>query len=317
VAARPRSLHCSMQPSMNEHAQLVLWILHPVLQSAVAGAMVRRNLQRVFRIFFAYLTFQIATFFILFPIFKWGGYLVYFYAFWIYSAITLVLGFMVIHEIFLDVFRPYHTLKDLGSVLFRWAALVMLLVAGVVAASSPASEQGPLVQAIVTVQRCVRVVQCGLILFLLVFSKYLGVSWRQHSFGISLGFGSFAGAELAMLALNTSGHASQVTVNFVDLLSYNLAIATWFVYALMKSPARENSATLLMSQRWEQSLTDLQHPAPADSLIPMFEGMVDRAFSRHASYREPQEVPSRPLGAHRVTAVRRMAALPSRLSSKV
>jgi hypothetical protein len=302
---------------MNEHVQLVLWILHPVLQSAVAAIMVRRKLHRVFRIFFAYLIFQIATFFVLFPIFKWGGYLAYFYTFWTYSAITLVLGFMVIHEIFLDVFRPYHTLKDLGSVLFRWAALVMLLVACVVAASSPASEQGPLVQAIVTVQRCVRVVQCGLILFLLVFSKYLGVSWRQHSFGISLGFGAFAGAELAMLALNTSGHASQVTVNFVDLLSYNLAITTWSIYAFLKSPARENTATLLMSQRWEQSLTDLQHPAPADSLIPMFEGMVDRAFSRSGRYSEPEEVTSEPIGPRRVPAVRRMHALPPRLTSKV
>jgi hypothetical protein len=302
---------------MNEHVQLVLWILHPVLQSVVAGIMLRRRLHRVFRIFFAYLIFQIASFFVLFPIFKWGGYIAYFYTFWTYSALTLVLGFMVIHEIFLDVFRPYHTLKDLGSVLFRWAALVMLLVACVVAASSPAGEQGPLVQAIVTVQRCVRVVQCGLILFLLVFSKYLGVSWRQHSFGISLGFGGFAGAELAMLALNTSGHASQITVNFVDLLSYNLAIATWAVYAFLKSPARENTSTLLMSQRWEQSLTDLQHPAPADSLIPMFEGMVDRAFSRNGRYAEFEEIKAEPISARSVPAGPRMRVLPSRVTSKV
>jgi hypothetical protein len=302
---------------MNEHVQLVLWILHPVLQSIVAGIMLRRRLHRVFRIFFAYLIFQIASFFVLFPIFKWGGYIAYFYTFWTYSALTLVLGFMVIHEIFLDVFRPYHTLKDLGSVLFRWAALVMLLVACVVAASSPASEQGPLVQAIVTVQRCVRVVQCGLILFLLVFSKYLGVSWRHHSFGISLGFGGFAGAELAMLALNTSGHASQITVNFVDLLSYNLAIATWAVYAFLKSPARENTSTLLMSQRWEQSLTDLQHPAPADSLIPMFEGMVDRAFSRNGRYAEFEEIKPEPISPRSVSAGPRMRVLPSRVTSKV
>jgi hypothetical protein len=34
----------------------------------------------------------------------------------------------------------------------------------------------------------------------------------------------------------------------------------------------------LQPQRWEQSLTDLNHPLSADSLIPMFEGMVDRAL---------------------------------------
>ncbi len=38
--------------------------------------------------------------------------------------------------------------------------------------------------------------------------------------------------------------------------------------------------SLLQPQRWEQSLSDIHHPLPADSLIPMFEGMVDRALSR-------------------------------------
>jgi hypothetical protein len=37
---------------------------------------------------------------------------------------------------------------------------------------------------------------------------------------------------------------------------------------------------LLRPQRWEQGLSDIHHPLPADSLIPMFEGMVDRALSR-------------------------------------
>lgn len=49
----------------------------------------------------------------------------------------------------------------------------------------------------------------------------------------------------------------------------------------MKVPARETSTALFQSQRWEQSLSDIHHPLPADSLIPMFEGMVDRALSRN------------------------------------
>ena len=122
---------------------------------------------------------------------------------------------MVIHEVFQDVFRQYHTLKDLGSVLFKWAALVMLLVAFVVAASSPSGYEGPIVQAIVTVQRCVRVAQVGLILFLMVFSRYLGSSWHQRSFGISLGLGVSAAVELGTLAFHVSGHASEVWVNAI------------------------------------------------------------------------------------------------------
>ena len=54
----------------------------------------------------------------------------------------------------------------------------------------------------------------------------------------------------------------------------------WLGYVLLKKTARESTANLLMTQRWEQSLREIQHPVSPDSLIPMFEGMVDRALSR-------------------------------------
>jgi hypothetical protein len=134
-------------------------------------------------VFFSYVISQVLVFVVVFPLYKWADYSTYFYAYWTCSAISLTIGFKVIHEIFLDIFQPYHTLKDLGSVLFKWAALVMVLVAFVVAAGSTATDQGPIVQAVSMVERCVRVIQCGLILFLLLFSGYLGVSWKQQSFG--------------------------------------------------------------------------------------------------------------------------------------
>ena len=303
---------------MNSEVQLALWIAQPVLQLCVGAVLYWRKLHRAFPIFFIYLCSQLVTFAVTFPFFKWGSYSHFFYAFWICQAVSLIIGFKVIHEIFLDVFRPYHTLKDLGSVLFKWAALVMLLVAGVVAAASTAGEQDPLLQAVLTVQRCVRVIQCGLILFLLVFAKYLGVSRRQHSFGIALGFGSFASVELLMVALLSSGHITTATVSRMNTLAYDAAILIWLGYALLKSPARDASANLLMSQRWEQSLTDIQHPATSDSLIPMFEGMVDRAFSRTNG--DPTHVRSEPepAPAHRMSSVGRLqkALSPHRVTSK-
>jgi hypothetical protein len=297
---------------------LALWIAHPVLQSIVAALMYRRKLHRAFPVFFTYVVAQIVTFAIEFPIFHAGNYARFFFAYWICAAINLGLGFKVIHEIFLDIFRPYHTLKDLGSVLFRWAGLVMLLVAVVVAAASPNGDQDPLVQSVLTVQRCVRVIQCGLVLFLMVFSKYLGVSRRQHSFGIVLGFGSFASVEMIMVALHASGHATPPLISLVNMMAYNAAILVWMGYALMKTSARDTSANMLKSQRWDQSLNDLQNPAAADSLIPMFEGMVDRAFSRTNG--EPDSaLVSEPVGTHRTpssSGLTKPSLSPRHLTSK-
>jgi len=267
---------------MSENVKILyyaLWVLHPILQTVIAVAMFRRRQHRAFRYFFAYIVAQILTFAIVFPAYQYS-HSVAFYASWISTAVSVALGFKVIHEAFLDVFRPFHTLRDLGTVLFKWAGLVMLLVAGVVSVSTSSSDTMPWVQAILTAQRCVRIIQVGMVLFLLAFARYLGVSRRQHSFGIALGFGTFALVELTLIASWVGDHLGDNAMNLINMTAYNATLLIWLGYMLMKSPAREAGATLLRPQRWEQSLSDIQHPLPADSLIPMFEGMVDRALSR-------------------------------------
>ncbi len=249
----------------------VLWIAHPLVEAGIAIAMLRSNLHRKFMYFFAYVVTQILSFAIIFPAYLRHNYSAYFYLYWISNAINVI---------FLDVFKPFHTLRDLGSVLFKWAGLVMLLVAGVVSVSSDSHEMAPWMLAILTTQRCVRIIQVGMVLFLLFFAHYLGVNSRQHSFGIALGLGGYAMMELTLIASWVGQHLGNTSTDLVNMAAYNSALLTWFVYVLVKSPARDAATNLLQPQRWEQSLTDIHHPFPPDSLIPMFEGMVDRALSR-------------------------------------
>jgi hypothetical protein len=265
-----------------------LWVAHPVIQSLIAIAMIRRGQQRKFKYFFAYIVTQVVTFAVVFPTYQYY-YSAIFYVSWISTAISVALGFMVIHEAFLDVFRPFHTLQDLGTVLFKWAGLVMLLVAGVVSVSARSSDLAAWVQAIMTAQRCVRIIQVGMVLFLMVFSRYLGVSRRQHSFGIALGFGIFAVVELTLIASWVGNHLGNTAMNLTNMGAYDITLLVWLGYTLGKNPAREAASTLFRPQRWEQSLSDIQNPLPADSLIPMFEGMVDRALSRTPV---PQSLPA-------------------------
>ena len=291
LAILPQGPERTINP-MSEKIKLLcnaLWILHPLLAAGIAVVLVRRNLHGKFKFFFAYLLTQIAAFALLYPSLMRERYATFFFLYWGSNAIGVFLGFMVIHEVFLDVFRPFHTLRDLGTVLFKWAGLVMLLVAGVVSFSSSSSELVPWMQAIITTQRCVRMIQVGMVLFLIVFTRYLGVSRRQHSFGIALGFGGYAMVELALIASWTGRHLIDTQVNLINVLAYNFALLVWLGYALAKSPVRVAAEYLLQPQRWEQSLTDIHHPLPSDSLIPMFEGMVDRALSR--THPQPASLP--------------------------
>lgn len=257
-----------------------LWILHPILQIGIATFMVRRGLVRQFKFFFGYILTQLAVFAVVFPAYCWRSFSAAFYLYWACNAVSVAFGFLVIHEVFVDVFRLFHTLRDLGTVLFKWAGLVMLLVAGVVSVSSNSSEIAPWMQAIITSQRCVRIIQVGMVLFLLFFAHYVGINRRQLSFGIALGFGSFAVVELIVICTYVGNHLSGPAISLLNMGAYNSSLLMWLGYVYVKRPARDASYSLLQPQRWEQSLSDIHHPVPADSLIPMFEGMVDRALSR-------------------------------------
>src|SRR5215469_1877161 len=257
-----------------------LWIMHPLLEAGIALFMLRRGLSRQFRFFFAYIITQLATFAVLFPAFFWRSSETLFYLYWGFDAISVTCGFLVIHEVFVDVFKFFHTLRDLGTVLFKWAGLVMLLAAGVVSVSANSAQIAPWIQAIITSQRCVRIIQVGMIMFLLFFAEYVGVSRKQHSFGIALGFGSFAVIELILISSWVGNHVGDTWMSIINMVAYNASLTLWLTYVAVKRPARDVSRSLLQPQRWEQSLSDIHHPLPADSLIPMFEGMVDRALSR-------------------------------------
>ena len=257
--------------------QLALWVLQPALQAAIAVVAYRRKLHLEFPIFFTYTLVQIALFVVEYPVSLWCSPSAYFYTFWAGAAVNVVLAFKIIHEIFLDIFRPYHALRDLGTALFKWAALIMVLVSVVVISVSPGWDD-PLQQTIEVVQRCVRVVQCGLVLFLLAFCKNLGVSWRRLSFGISLGFGLFAGVELLTTALHSGLHIRGTTMNLIDMGAYNVGMVLWMLYSVLNR--REALVPVLVPQRWDEALSDIHPHGDAESLIPMFEHMVDRAFSK-------------------------------------
>ncbi len=267
---------------MTEKVRLLyyaLWFAHPIFELGIAVVMLRRGLQRKFKFFFGYVLTQIVTFGVVFPAY-WHKSSLFYFTYLACTAISVACGFGVIHEVFVDVFRSFHTLRDLGTVLFKWAGLVMLLVACVVSVSSKTADMSPWLNVILTTQRCVRFVQVGMVLFLLFFAHYLGVSRRQHSFGIALGFGCFSAVELLLIASWAGNHLHNPWMSIVNMIAYNSTLLVWLGYVALKNPARDASMQLLQPHRWEHSLSDIHYPVPADSLIPMFEGMVDRALSR-------------------------------------
>lgn len=262
------------------HIQNALWISQPIFQLMIAMVIYRRRLQKEFPAFFAFVVAQVVIFAVEFPVYRWAADTSYFYVYWIAAGLNVIFAFQIIHEVFVDVFRPYPALKDLGTALFKWASLIMILVSVVMISVSPGWDD-PLAQTILVVQRCVSVVQCGLVLFLLAFSRNLGVSWRRQSFGIAMGFGLYSSVQLLTYALYSGSHLHGMLTSLLNMSAYNCGMLVWLSYSFLNR--RQPTVPVLVPLRWDNALADLHQTSDDESLIPMFEHMVDRAFSKTQS----------------------------------
>jgi hypothetical protein len=258
----------------------VLWIATPLLQMGVLIAMIKRGLHRDYPYFFNYTILQVVGVPVLYIIYT-RSYSVYFYAYYVNIALSVLISFAILQEIFKDAFRPYEALRDLSVILFRWSALVVLLV-GVMWAingnGAHKSDNGTVVDAILLAERSVRLMQCGLVFFLLLFSEYLGISRRSPLFGISLGFGLFAAVNmLVTTAVTQRGILHQSTLRHINSGAYLVAIVLWLGYTLAAAPSKSELVEAVeRSKDWNSALEDARVQPGADSLLDTMDRTVER-----------------------------------------
>jgi hypothetical protein len=264
-------------------ATYALWFAGPVLQLVLAAVIFRRGLRRQFPIFFIYTLAQPVAFLPQFVFYR-ISYAAYFWSYWVISFSTVVLGFLVMREVFVNLLRPYDSLRELGDVLFRWAGVVLVMVAVVSAASGSASVLSRTTVAILALERSVRVMQCGLVLFMLLFSSHLGLNARHHVFGLALGFGVFAAVELIIVTLPAMfGIGQSLGFTIVKSATYLLCVGLWFYYLSRPEPERLPIEARVQTHHWDVALAGIQNPIPQDSFMNAVEDAVERVLSRRES----------------------------------
>src|SRR5208337_4491715 len=153
-------------------------------------------------------------------------------------ALNTALRFAVIYEIFAHVLDNYAALKRLGKPIFRGALLLLFAIALV--ATTQTHQHGPdfAMYALHALEQAASILQAGLLLLLFLFSAYIGLSWRNHVFGMALGLGIYASVKLAAAALQASLVASgDIYVNLVVMGTFHFAVLIWLFYLLAPEPA--------------------------------------------------------------------------------
>ncbi len=260
-------------------ADYVIWFATPIIQSGVLIAMFRRGLQKEYPFFFNYTVLQVISVPVL-AILMYRSYTLYYYAYYLNLVFSVFLSFGVLQEIFKDAFRPYENLRDLSLILFRWCALVVLLVGVMWAINSgrAAEGYGGVTDAMMLAERSVRLMQCGLVFFLILFSSYLGLPHRSLLFGISLGFGFFAAVNmLVTTAASRHDVLTATSISRINGVAYLTSVCIWLGYTIATAPvtSKVTADSLLRSKDWNVALDEVR-VVPADSLLDTMDRTVER-----------------------------------------
>jgi len=266
--------------------QSLLWVAPAAVQIAIVVAMSRNGARKRFPMFWTYTLFQILLSITLVFFYRLGQ-LDYFFAYWAGAAMSAFLGFAVIYECFGEAMKPYDTIRDLGRLLFRWTAIVMVLVGVVFALSTPGgTESTVLVRNILILERGIRIMQCGMLLLLYLFSHHVGITWRNQLFGVVFGFGLYASSYLLMYSLRSRlGEDWNTTASVMNSLCYLVTVGIWAGYMLAPAAERNRvrSDAPLILERWNTELAAIGHPRPVQgAFLPGLEDVVDRVMTRGA-----------------------------------
>lgn len=256
------------------------WLLGPVLQITLATVMIRRGLRATFPRFFSYLIFQTVKSGFLFVVYRYYE-ASYFDAYWAGNAISIMLVVTVMDEILQHLFKRYGGIQSLALVIFRWTCGLLLVLAILSAISSQEGGADRVVATVLAFDRSMRVIQCGLFFLLMLLCRALKNCWRQHVFGIALGFGLFASIELILVSIVTHyGNGPAAIVSLAKGIAYNGVTLLWIGY--LKQPDEAPSEILVpgLGALNVALATSVSGAQGDDSFLAMVEDAVDRVLSR-------------------------------------
>lgn len=250
--------------------------------------MVTRKLRSGFPYFFSYLVLMTASTVVSLCVFLFAPQQ-YFYVYWSLSSVIMLLGFAVLYEVFVNILKPYSAVIDLGKMLFLWAGSFLLVAALLTVAVTSGPTPNKLRVAVDLCDRCVHLMQCGMLMLLVLFERRLNLSWRSHAMCIAIGTGVSAAIDIVVSygQGRFPGMASQL--DSVNGFSFVAVLAFWAYSLTAKQAVRKTAAdspTRLILQRWNEALTgygygDVAYAANgADSFLPNVERTVDRVMAR-------------------------------------
>ena len=184
----------------------------------------------------------------------------YFYPYWaVYIASALTLFFVVL-EIFRSVLSAFSGLMRLGTVVFRWVALVSAVASlGSISYTHPSISLIP--DFALALMRAVSILEICLLAFLCLCINALQLSFKDLAVGLGLGFGIMSANDLIFAALIPGNSSLTAPLQFAYEAVILLTVGMWVGYCAMPERLRKPVVMPANSTiyRWNEIAAALGH----------------------------------------------------------
>ncbi len=276
-------------------------VVEPVLLAGTWWAYARSKAYRGFPAFGAYLACRLAVcaslvgliYAVRFSLLeKHIAYGVYYYVYWIGYLVGSGFALLAIQEIFKYLMKPMPGLGRFGLVAFRWVTLTSVLIALAIAVYPVVQNRNLLVAATSGAMRCMSILELCLLAFVIVSMQTLHLSPRSREFGVALGLGMIAAADLFGSAF-AFGHSTLSSfAGYGAQFVVTLGSAVWMI-CFVRPTVEAHTIILPVSsplRRWNEIAGALAPSAPQVALsssnnffLQDVEKAVDRVLEKNSA----------------------------------
>lgn len=236
-----------------------LWLGDIGILTVITTVLIIRSLWKKFPFFSVYCALSCLTGAALYLL---AGNILSAHIYWASQATLMFLEFAVTYEIFSRLFAQQDALRRLASNVLYWSLLAFLVLGAVALYAQPPVAGQRYVPALYVISEALRILEVGLLLTLLLFSRAFGIDWRQPVFGLALGMAVLATSDLA--AITIRAHFGMDTVHIMNVvrgISFTTSLLVWLGYSLL--PAQVTVYAGLPSkshlEQWNQAVRKLNY----------------------------------------------------------
>jgi hypothetical protein len=240
------------------------WVAPHVLLAAVAVVMFRRRLHRDFPVFFSYLLFEILQFCVLFSLGRLVSVSVatYQHIDQFGRAGSIVFRFAIVQEMLEASVAHSPALRKTAAWVLKCAAACLALLASVFIGSVYSWSVREMIFPAYAINQTLNVVLCGLLAFVFLWYRFLGLKMQGFVVGIALGMGLVAGIEPLLYGLKGVRAVDSQLVDLLLMGTYHVSVLIWLYFATVREEVTSNADinSVLDARKWAVEIGRLIWP---------------------------------------------------------